>query len=94
MILLVSCATKAITGTFDDTYGYSEKNPIKVGEHSPANSNRYLSSLTGPNDEEVAFGRVGSCCSFKTKMHYLVIVDCWINIGLLMRERRILFIYM
>ncbi|WP_336665174.1 2-dehydro-3-deoxyphosphooctonate aldolase [Elizabethkingia meningoseptica] len=67
MILLVSCATKAITGTFDDTYGYSEKNPIKVGEHSPANSNRYLSSLTGPNDEEVTFGRVGSCCSFKTK---------------------------
>ncbi|AKH95764.1 hypothetical protein M876_14460 [Elizabethkingia anophelis FMS-007] len=67
MILLASCATKTITNVFDDTYGYSEKNPIKVGDHSPANSNKYLSSLIGPNEEEVTFGRVGSCCAFKTK---------------------------
>ena len=66
--LIVACtATNSVSSVFDDTYGYSEKNPIKVGEFSPANSNRYLSSLTGPNGEEVLFGRAGSCCEFKTK---------------------------
>lgn len=68
LIFLMACGTKSVsTNVSDDTYGYSEKNPIKVGSLSPANSIKYLSSLTGPNGEEVSFDRLGSCCSFKTK---------------------------
>ena len=52
----------------DDTYGYSEKNAIKVGgfEQGPKNERDYLNSLTGPNGELVTFERKGSCCDFKT----------------------------
>ena len=52
----------------DETYGYTEKNPIKVGgfENGPANERSYLNSLTGPNGEPVQFNRTGSCCHFKS----------------------------
>jgi hypothetical protein len=52
-------------------YGYSEKNPIKVGgisnNRGPINQRKYLGDLTGPNGESVWFQRVGSCCGFKSK---------------------------
>ncbi len=75
-ILLLSCASSANTNTSDDskvstdkTYGYSEKNPIKVGgvENGPINERKYLNSLTGPNGEKVSYERRGSCCAFNTK---------------------------
>ncbi|MBW7676909.1 2-dehydro-3-deoxyphosphooctonate aldolase [Chryseobacterium chendengshani] len=70
--LIVACtATNSATSVFDETYGYAEKNPIKTGDLSPTNSHRYLSSLEGPNGEEISYGRVGSCCEFKTKNGFL-----------------------
>ncbi|SHG89455.1 hypothetical protein SAMN05421866_1467 [Chryseobacterium oranimense] len=68
LIFLMACGTQSVaTNVFDDTYGYSEKNPVKLGNLNPANSIEYLSSLTGPNGEEISFDRLGSCCAFKTK---------------------------
>lgn len=53
----------------DDTYGYTEKNPIKVGGMATRASNelKFLNALQGPNGEKIKFNRLGSCCSFKTK---------------------------
>jgi len=52
----------------DDSYGYSEKNPIKVGgvknNEGPTNERRFLNALLGPDNELVKYHRVGSCCPF------------------------------
>lgn len=52
----------------DETYGYTEQNPIKVGgtPSGPENERRFLNALTGPNGEKVSFTRIGSCCPFKS----------------------------
>ncbi|MDF2932846.1 MAG: 2-dehydro-3-deoxyphosphooctonate aldolase [Chryseobacterium sp.] len=53
----------------DSTYGFTEKNPVKVGGvgSGPLNERNYLNSLTGPNGEKVSYDRQGSCCEFKSK---------------------------
>ena len=75
-VMLLSCTvannTSAENGgniSTDNTYGYTEKNPVKVGgtEKGPLDERKYLSSLTGPNGEQVSFVRVGSCCPFSTR---------------------------
>ncbi|OYQ32155.1 hypothetical protein CHU92_14745 [Flavobacterium cyanobacteriorum] len=50
-------------------YGYSEKNPVKVGgvANGPENERKYLDRLTGPNGETVTYIRLGSCCAFESK---------------------------
>ena len=48
----------------DENYGLSGKTPVKVGEMSVQNQLRYLSSLAGPNGEELKFHRRGSCCQY------------------------------
>ncbi|MEO4005021.1 2-dehydro-3-deoxyphosphooctonate aldolase [Flavobacterium sp. CAU 1735] len=69
---LISCSTTK-SGTqeiaTDSTYGYSKENPIKVGGNTngPANEQKFLSSLSGPNGEELWYKRSGSCCSFETR---------------------------
>ena len=59
-----------ITEVSDDkTYGYSEKNPIRVGggfNGGAANQRRFLRSIYGPEGQELTFSRDGSCCGFKT----------------------------
>ena len=72
LALLIGCGTSQQSdgNSFNDAdYGYSEKNPIKVGgfDSGPANERRYLQSLSGPEGQEVFFSRIGSCCAFKTK---------------------------
>ena len=56
-------------------FGYSPHNPIKVGDGKVSNGAQnqriYLSSLQGPNGEEVTFKRLNACCSFKTPNGYL-----------------------
>jgi len=61
-------SSSVTTISTDKTYGYTEGNPIKVGgtENGPANERKYLNTLAGPNGEEIAYVRVGSCCSFKS----------------------------
>lgn len=75
-IFLCSCASSTNSKTSeegttstDKTYGYTEKNPIKVGGvgNGPINERNYLNSLTGPNGEKVTYERRGSCCAFTTK---------------------------
>ena len=48
----------------DPTYGYSIKNPIKVGgakDHiGPLNERRFLNALAGSNGEEISYERFGS----------------------------------
>lgn len=54
----------------DESYGYTEENPIKVGgviEAGPLNERSFLNSLTGPNGEKLSFYRSGSCCFFETE---------------------------
>ena len=51
----------------DATYGYTEKNPIMVGEFSPQNQRRFLNALAGPKGEPISYRRLGSCCPFYTK---------------------------
>ncbi len=55
----------------DETYGYIETNPIKVGGVSkfegPKNERSFLSALSGPNKEPISYKRLGSCCKFETK---------------------------
>ncbi len=52
----------------DETYGYTEKNPIKVGgvkkNEGPSNERRFLDALAGPNGESISYTRSGSCCAF------------------------------
>lgn len=64
-----SSKTASASGGVADDYGYSEKNPIKVGgfNNGPANERRYLDRLTGPNGEPTTYIRRGSCCMFKSK---------------------------
>lgn len=57
---------KLIGVSEDATYGYSEKNPIKVGGISPQNERRFLNALAGPNGEPIRYERNGSCCAFTT----------------------------
>jgi hypothetical protein len=56
--------------TTDKTYGYTEKNAVKVGgdrdNNGPKNERRFLNALLGPNGEPVTYFRAGSCCNFKT----------------------------
>lgn len=54
----------------DETYGYTEKNPIMVGAEGgsgPENERRFLNALAGPNGEEISYYRMGSCCAFQTE---------------------------
>jgi hypothetical protein len=47
----------------DETYGYTEDNPIKVGGdwfNGPARERAYLDSLSGPNGEPITYSRQGS----------------------------------
>lgn len=56
--------------SLDNTYGYKETNPIKVGgvhdQSGPLNERRFLNALSGPNGEKLQYYRAGSCCHFKT----------------------------
>ncbi|MFN8005901.1 MAG: 2-dehydro-3-deoxyphosphooctonate aldolase [Terriglobia bacterium] len=50
-------------------YGYTKKDPIKVGNKDGSgskNSRLYLNALLGPNGEIIQYERKGSCCPFKT----------------------------
>lgn len=76
VIILSSCGTaksnaerSADSSTSDSTYGFTEKNPVKVGGvgNGPLNERNYLNALTGPNGEKVSYERHGSCCEFKSK---------------------------
>lgn len=60
--------TPSPSNSEESTYGYTEKNPIKVGGFTlgPQNVRNYFNSITGPNGEAVSFRREGSCCQFKT----------------------------
>lgn len=62
-------AKKAKTNIVADDYGYSEKNPIKVGgvANGPVNERKYLDRLTGPNGENITYVRLGSCCPFESR---------------------------
>jgi hypothetical protein len=54
----------------DETYGYSEKNPIRVGGGRSAgvrNQLRYLNALKGPQGQAVTYERQASCCPFRTR---------------------------
>ena len=62
---------KIVAYSDDRKYGYTEKDPIKVGgakgSEGPLNERRFLNALAGPNGEEISYSRNGSCCHFKTK---------------------------
>lgn len=53
----------------DETYGYTERNPIMVGKEGggPIDQRRFLNALAGPGGEQISYHRLGSCCRFNTK---------------------------
>lgn len=55
----------------DESYGYTEANPIKVGgvknSEGPINERRFINALAGPNKEKISYERTGSCCPFESK---------------------------
>lgn len=59
----------------DETYGFSEKNPIEVGgvdkKEGPLNERRFLNALAGPNGEKVSYYRLGSCCPVESKNGFM-----------------------
>ena len=70
-IIVIGCSSTKSSGSksqVSDDYGYSEKNPIKVGGGSqgPQMERQYLDRLTGPNGESIKYVRRGSCCQFKS----------------------------
>ena len=52
--------------TTDKTYGFTPKNPVKVGGYSPKNERGFLNALAGPKGEVLYYKRAGSCCPFST----------------------------
>jgi len=66
--------SKLASNNTDKSYGYSMRNPIKVGDgnlsNGPANERKYLNVLLGPNGEQVNYRRLGSCCPIKTPNGY------------------------
>lgn len=54
----------------DETYGYTQQNPIKVGgvknSSGPLNERRFLNALLGPESQPLTYYRQGSCCPFKS----------------------------
>ena len=53
----------------DETYGYCEKNAIKVGgsrKNGAASERKFLNALFGPNGETITYVRRGSCCMLKS----------------------------
>jgi hypothetical protein len=86
ILLINSCATQKrvlvdyntflLTKTSTDkSYGFSDKNPIKVGgadkNEGPLNQRRFLNALSGPNGEKVSYYRAGSCCPVKSKNGFM-----------------------
>jgi len=58
-----------VVQSIDKSYGYTERNAIKVGSEGgsgPLNERRFLNALLGPNGEAITYTRTGSCCAFKT----------------------------
>jgi hypothetical protein len=53
----------------DSTYGYDQKNTIKVrgSASGPTNERRYLNALLGPSNESITYNRLGSCCATPSK---------------------------
>lgn len=55
----------------DKTYGYTQNNPICVGNQDkmggPQDERSYLNSIKGPYGEDISYVREGSCCAFKSK---------------------------
>ncbi len=55
----------------DSTYGYTERNPVRVGyngfSNGPENERKYLRGLAGPKGQMLSFSRIGSCCPFENK---------------------------
>lgn len=53
----------------DETFGYSQQNPVMVGgrlEGGAYNQRRFLNALLGPSGEAITYTRRGSCCPFST----------------------------
>lgn len=68
VVLAAACGSSGKVQGSGEDYGYSQKNPIRVGgvDNGPSNERAYLDRLTGPNGEFVVYARRGSCCPFKS----------------------------
>lgn len=71
---------KLVEYSNDSTYGYSPKNPIRVGGvdngQGPLNERRFLNALMGPNGEEISYERIGSR-SGEGKLYRMEILDMY-----------------
>lgn len=51
----------------NEDYGLTGEFPVKVGDRSATNQQRFIASLAGPNGEALSFTRKGSCCGYKSE---------------------------
>lgn len=55
----------------DESYGYTQQNPVKVGgvksSEGPLNERRFLNALLGPAGQKLSYERQGSCCPFTSR---------------------------
>jgi len=51
----------------NEDYALVGEYPVMVGEQSVENQRRYISSLAGPDGQELFFKRTGSCCPYESK---------------------------
>lgn len=65
---------KLSTASQDKTYGFSGKNPIKVGtglKGGPANQRAFLNLLRDSQGNTISYERKGSCCDYKSENGFL-----------------------
>ncbi len=58
----------------DAGYGHTAADPIKLGgvaeDEGPLRERLFLNGLRGPDDEPIAYERLGSCCPFQTALGF------------------------
>jgi hypothetical protein len=67
--LLDEVTFKLDSTSVDDSYGYTQANPVMVSgatESGAYNQRRFLNALLGPAGETVTYTRRGSCCPFNS----------------------------
>lgn len=74
--------TGSCTISTDNTYGYTEQNPIQVGGDfmtGPSRERAYLDNLLGPNGEELSYERQGSAQTDTTILDIYIVTGSGIN---------------
>jgi hypothetical protein len=68
--LKIHTISKLVNTAPDESYGFSEKSPVKVGtgpNGGPANQRQYLELLRDAKGQRIKYERVASCCAYESE---------------------------